>query len=383
MDKNKEIILKVKKNFNSSNNMEHNSEKFIPINKGNYSMDTDQRDNNFELNRGSHWPEGYKKYRSDWIKFAKEKIVSPYPLLVDLELASICNLKCPMCYTISKEFKENVNTTRMEFELFKKVIDEIAYKVPAIRLSLRGEATLNKNFVECIKYAKAKGVKEVSTLTHGFKLTIPFFEQITKAGIDWITISIDGVGETYNKIRKPLKFDDLLSKIKAIKKYKDENGLKRPVIKVQGIWPAIKEDPTKYYETFAPLVDQVAFNPLIDYLWNDIKDQKEIPYISNFSCPQQYQRMVIGADGLVMKCANDEENKEVMGDVKTQTVHEIWHGEKFTKMREMHNKSEGFKCSEVCKRCYLPRQTEDEVVKVGERTVVVKNYINRTQIIGK
>ena len=42
----------------------------------------------------------------------------------------------------------------MEFELFKKVIDEIAFKVPAIRLSLRGESTLNKYFTECIKYAK-------------------------------------------------------------------------------------------------------------------------------------------------------------------------------------------------------------------------------------
>ena len=32
----------------------------------------------------------------------------------------------------------------MEFDLFKKIIDEIKNKVPAIRLSLRGEATLKK-----------------------------------------------------------------------------------------------------------------------------------------------------------------------------------------------------------------------------------------------
>ena len=87
-----------------------------------------------------------------------------------------------MCYTISDEFKKLVNTKRMEFELFKKVIDEIAFKVPSIRLSFRGEATLNKHFVDCIKYAKENGIKEVSTLTYGFKLTIPFFEQIAKAG---------------------------------------------------------------------------------------------------------------------------------------------------------------------------------------------------------
>ena len=69
-----------------------------------------------------------------------------------------------MCYTISDNFKKLVNTKRMEFDLFKKVIDEISYKTVAIRLSLRGEATLNKDFAKCIKYAD-NGIKEVSTLT--------------------------------------------------------------------------------------------------------------------------------------------------------------------------------------------------------------------------
>ena len=53
-------------------------------------------------------------------------------------------LKMSMCYTISDQFKKAVHSTRMEFDLFKKIIDEIKNKVPAIRLSLRGEATLNK-----------------------------------------------------------------------------------------------------------------------------------------------------------------------------------------------------------------------------------------------
>ena len=39
-----------------------NLEKFIPINKGNYSMDTNERNLNFEKNRGSAWPDGYKTY---------------------------------------------------------------------------------------------------------------------------------------------------------------------------------------------------------------------------------------------------------------------------------------------------------------------------------
>lgn len=357
---------------------ERAGERYVPINKGNYSMDTPEREARFEQYRGEGWEEEYARYRADWSALPKRQAVRDYPLLVDLELSSICNLHCPMCYTITRQFKEHVNTTRMEWDLYTRIIDEIGGKVPAIRLSLRGEALLHKRFVDCIRYAKAHGIKEVSTLTHGGRLTLDMFQQIAEAGIDWITISADGVGETYEKIRKPIKFADLMAKIRAIDAYKKENGLHRPVIKVQGIWPAIRDHVQDYYDTFAPHVDLVAFNPLIDYLGNDT----EIEYLDNFTCPQQYQRLVIGADGLVMKCSNDEENREVIGDAKVQTVHEIWHGEKMNAIREQQKQERGFLQSEVCRRCYLPRKTVDETAEVDGRTFTVMNYVARSQEIG-
>lgn len=355
------------------------SQQKVPINKGNYSMDTAEREALFEQYRGEGWEEEYKAYRKNWVEFAKNQQLSEYPLLVDLELASVCNLKCPMCYTISAEFKAKVNTKLMDFELFKKIIDEIGGKVPALRLSLRGEATLHKQFIECIAYARQQGIKEISTLTHGGKLTPEFFKKMVDAGIDWITVSIDGVGETYEKIRAPIKFADILEKIKGIKQYKDTHGLHRPVIKVQGIWPAIQENPELYYDTFAPYVDLVAFNPLIDYLGND----EDIVFVDEFACPQQYQRLVIGADGLVMKCSNDEENQEVIGDVNQETVYQVWHGEKMKQVREMHQREQGFLESAVCRKCYLPRQTTDEAAYIHNREFLVMNYVNRKQIIGQ
>lgn len=355
------------------------TERYVPINKGNYSMDTPEREARFEECRGAGWEQEYAEYRSNWSRLATEQIVSDYPLLVDIELSSLCNLKCPMCYTITDEFKRQVDATRMEWDLYTRIIDEIGGKVPAIRLSLRGEATLHTKFVEAVRYAKEHGIKEVSMLTHGGKLTPDYFRQIAEAGIDWITISADGIGATYEEIRKPLKFADLLEKLKAIKAMKAANGWLRPVIKVQGIWPAIKENPQAYYDTFEPVTDLVAFNPLIDYLGND----SHIEYLENFSCPQQYQRLVIGADGRVMKCSNDEENREVIGDLKSETVHQIWHGEKMQQVRELHKRPRGFMESAVCRRCYLPRLTQDEEATVGPRTFIVRNYVHRLQLVGK
>ena len=91
---------------------------------------------------------------------------------------------------------------------------------------------------------------------------------------------------------------------------------------------------------------------------------------------------MVGADGLVMKCSNDEENKEIVGDLKKETVHKIWHGEKLQKVRDLHKSFKGYLKSDVCRKCYLPRKTKDDVFNVKGRKIIVRNYTKRSQIIG-
>ncbi len=342
------------------------------INKGNYSFETSEREELFHKYKGEGWSEEYKQYRINWEEYPKKQFVSKYPLLVDIELASVCNLKCPMCYTISDEFKQKVNAKLMDFDLFKKIVDEIANDVPAIRLSLRGESTLHPKFIECIKYAKDKGIKEISFLTNGSKLDRENFIEMMKAGASWITISFDGLGEEYEKIRKPLKFDEMLEKIKALKEIKKEFNTNKPVIKIQGIWPSIRKNPEEFYNTLAPYVDSVAFNPLIDFH----KNPEEKVFIDGFYCPMLYQRLVVGADGLVMMCSNDEENTHVIGDANQQTIYNIWNGDELNKVRELHKKRNGYRELEVCRNCYLPVETEDgERAIVNDREIIVRNYV--------
>ena len=107
-----------------------------------------------------------------------------------------------MCYTITDEFKEKVNVGLMEIDLFKKLIDECKKHKPySIRISFRGEAFIHPNVFEMIDYAKKAGIKEVSSLTHGGMLDEDKFRKLIDIGLDWLTISFDGIGETYDKIR--------------------------------------------------------------------------------------------------------------------------------------------------------------------------------------
>lgn len=345
----------------------------VVINKGNYEMDTEERLEQFNANRALGWESAYYEYRRNWSEYPRNQHVSEYPLLVDIELSTVCNLRCPMCYTITDEFKNKVHTQLMDIELFTKIVDEIAGKVLAVRLSLRGEPTLHPDFISCIRYCKSKGIKEVSFLTNSSKLSEEYFIQIAEAGADWITISIDGIGKEYDNIRRPLIFEDTLKKIKDIYKIKEERGWKRPVIKIQGVWPAIRENPSEYYNTFAPYVDLIAFNPLIDY---SIKDE-DIVYEDEFICPQLYQRFVIGSDGKVLLCANDENGKYILGDVNNESVYSLWHGDRINKVRELQKRGE-FKDVEVCRTCFLPRATEEsEHAFVNDREITIKNYIHK------
>jgi radical SAM protein with 4Fe4S-binding SPASM domain len=334
----------------------------------------------FDLNRGKGHLFSYLNNRIRWHLFPRLHHVSKFPSHVDIELSSLCNLNCPMCYTTTDKFKTTVKGTNMDLKLYKKIIDEcVEYNLFSIRLSLRGEAFLNKNIFDMIKYAKEKGIKEVSTLTHGGFLDEEKFEKLIDLDLDWLTISFDGIGETYDKIRYPLKFEDSVEKIRRYQEIKKNKGVSKPVIKVQTVWPAISKNPQEFYDIFNPITDQIASNPLLDYLGNDTN----IVFEENFTCPQLWERLVIGADGHVMLCANDEMESYTLGDVTNESLFDVWHGEKMTKSREIHMKHLGTKEIEPCKHCYLPRKMESDTADLGDRLIKIDRYTNRDQTVGK
>jgi len=288
-------------------------------------------------------------------------------------------MRCPMCYTLTDEFNQRVKKKFMDLELFEKIIDECSkYKAYSIRISLRGEPFLHQDVIPMIRYAKEKGIKEVSSLTNNLALTPKFFQEAIEAGLDWLTISFDGLGETYEWIRQPAKFEESYNKIKEYYTIKKNAHSYKPVIKVQTVWPAIKDNAKEYFAAFDPYVDDIAINPLIDYLHKD----KDIIYLNKFTCPVLYQRLTIGSDGKILLCTNDESCLYPLGDVNKESLHKIWHGEKITRARQIHREHKGVELLEPCRYCYLPRKTEAVTEYCGNKKIVIDKYINRPDRIG-
>jgi MoaA/NifB/PqqE/SkfB family radical SAM enzyme len=303
-----------------------------------------------------------------------------YPDHVDLELSAACNMKCPMCYTTTTEFKTNVPHVNMDFDLFRKIVDELARNhVYSIRLSWRGEPTLNRHFMDCIRYARKVGIKEIDSLSNGLRLSPEMFEELVDLQMDWLTISFDGVGSTYEAIRAPAKYDEMVAKIRGYAETKKRKRSVKPVIRIQGVWPAIAENPNEYFDVFEPLADEVSVNTLLDYLHND----NEIQYIKNYVCPVPFQRLVIGSDGRAFMCINDELGRHPVGDTRLQSVSQIWTGQAMQRVRDIHKQQRGYSELAACKDCYLPRVTKKVPYIAGDRTIYLDELVGRPQSVGE
>ena len=353
------------------------------VNVDQCNIDTDDREKEFAAKKSLGYEKDYAKNRFDWSNNPDNNIVADFPLHVDVEFSSICNLSCPMCPTGTEEFKAKVPRAYVDPVLFKKIIDECAENnLYSLRLSWIGEPTLHPKFLELLRYAKEKGIKEVSMLTHGKKfINWEFCEKVIDAGIDYITISIDGINETYEEIRKPIKFPQIVQALRNISEIKKSKNLIKPAIKIQGVWPAVKKDLEEYLKIFTPLTDLIYTNPLIDYLQLD--DPDSIEYVDNFTCYQLFQRVVVRSNGLTAMCSNDDVSGHVTGDANRMTIKEIWHGQEFKRIRDLHIAHKGHLEIRGCKRCHVPRARETEEVIVNDRRIFIENYKARVQIIGR
>ena len=98
----------------------------------------------------------FRLYRELWQKTGNFKILTNFPLHLDIELSGVCNLKCDFCF--QNGLIDNPLGI-MEFDLYKRIIDEGVEKgLCAVKLQIRGESFLHPRFFDCVAYAKNKGV---------------------------------------------------------------------------------------------------------------------------------------------------------------------------------------------------------------------------------
>lgn len=297
----------------------------MKINVDQFALDTKMRKWQWSVYR--RYPLHFFVNRLQWYLYPTLRYTPGFPIHVDFEVSSICNLKCPMCY---RPHRSDKNDGIMDFDLYKKAIDECGrHNLYSIRLSWRGEPSLHPRLAEMVAYAKKMGIREVSFITNGVKLQGNLARDLVKAGLDYFSVSIDGIGETYEKIRYPSKFNDIVSRVQYMRKLRDEIGSGFPRIRINSVWSAVKDKTDEYFSIFSPVVDYITINPDYDH---SLKESNINPL---HICQYLYQRMTIMWDGVVPLCICDKSKEVILGNIKDHSISDLWHGDVMRKTRKI------------------------------------------------
>ena len=271
----------------------------------------------------------YQEYRNSWIKLPEKFVLRDFPMHLDIESTSCCNLNCVFCDKLPLLKKDQFGY--LDFGLYKKIIDEaVEHRLWGLKLSYRGEPLLHKEIVRMVSYAKKKGILDVYFNTNGMLLNEDMSERLIDAGLDRISISVEGIDKKeFEKHRMGANFDTILANINSLKELRKKNGVSHPKIRVQTVClPGINLE--LYKRFWSPVCDEVA---AIDY-----KDEstRVKGIVQDWACPQLWQRMTIEWDGTILCCNNDDLHLLKSGNAKEKSIYDSWHSLKIQEARCLH-----------------------------------------------
>lgn len=183
-----------------------------------------------------------------------------------------------------------------------------------------------------------------------------------------------------DSIKWSVNFADV-SQFESMTKVKDSERIFNLVLKnIQKAWE-MREDnhyPTRLYassihyndeqvEKMQPLLNQFVLPYVDEHYWLPLLN--EVPQFGNKKTPGNsgiYDKAVepipcwviftaghVLTDGRFTVCCHDAIGKWVMGDLKTQTLKEIWNSEKFKELRRAHLAKEIR--GTICESCIEPQ----------------------------
>lgn len=159
--------------------------------------------------------------------------VPPLPSRLFIECTAACNISCfQACCAPETGITRTRQAGMLDFELFRRVIDEAGPTLGRIDFFNYGEAFLHKRAIEMCEYIKTHHPHiYLYTSTNGLAFTEAQARRLAHSGIDEVTFSIDGATpESYARYRQRGNFDVAIANLKAMADEKHKSGLDVPFL---------------------------------------------------------------------------------------------------------------------------------------------------------
>lgn len=150
-----------------------------------------------------------------------------------IECTAACNISCTeACCAPETGITRTRQSGMLDFDLFKRVLDEVGPTLGRIDFFNYGEAFLHKRAVEMCEYIKRSFPHiYLYTSTNGLALSEERARQLVHSGIDEVTFSVDGATQaSYEQYRQRGRLDVALKTMRIMADEKRRAGLDVPFI---------------------------------------------------------------------------------------------------------------------------------------------------------
>ncbi len=288
------------------------------------------------------------------------------PLRILIDPCDICNFRCGYCFqSYDEEFTGTVMPKSL-FQIIVKQLSEFDIPINVVHLFGLGEPMLNPYLPDFVEILKDKGVaKEVAITSNGSRLNQLLSRQLIDAGLDRLSISLNGIKDNHFEkfVGKRIIFDEIYEQIKYFFEIRKQCHLH---VKINGEYFS-RDEKEHFVELFKNYSDTLNIDHIVN-VWSDIQlnecvggtmyelvNQDDYEQVSCNVCPQMFYELLVHSDGSVSPCCVDYKyKKENLGNVKTQSLKNIWNSDRLLQIRR--GALEGNVCYEICKTCTYPME---------------------------
>jgi radical SAM protein with 4Fe4S-binding SPASM domain len=316
------------------------------------------------------------------------KMHHPKLQTVFLELTNKCNLHCKMCNWQARE-----NTGFISRALFESCINQLSdMEVEVLNLEFAGESLLHPDFKDLLKYAIHKRdhgkIGAVGWTDNGMLFNQSIADLVVQLKVDWINISLDGIGKVNDNIRLGSKYSVIEKNIKYL--LEKRGPADKPTVLLNMVdYGKTEDQKLEFYREWVHLVDGIELIPSIlpNNTWENKDSLPENIKTANphAFCSIPLNTMIISWDGKVTGCCFDTNLDLALGDVNKDSLKKIWNSSKFQNLRKAVV-TNTFPVDSPCYRCEFWKvnfEPLDELILDGKARIEYGGAIRKIRSTSK
>lgn len=298
-----------------------------------------------------------------------------YPKYLSIQTTSFCNAKCIFCPI--DELKHLFPPRAMDEALFRKIIDECSFYrgIERIILYLNNEPLTDINIVDRINYAKSiVPWASVHILTNGLLLDDKMQDELINSKLDWIGVSMHGIKKQTVEAAMGIDYDIVFPRLlrffqKAKSKRNLEDFIMVTFLNHKYLSPGEKDEAINFWKSQG--ISRISFFEAPISRAGNVKSLAQVyhPKISGCRSIWANEMIHIVENGDVILCCMDWKREVILGNLKDQSIYEVWNSLKYTKARGKRDGAQNAENNFICKRC-------EESIGIADGAVVKNNPVS-------